>query len=145
MTYTSKDVDPECHENDKHSKIKFIVKCDATKKRKPDFKFPTKSDQCVYTSEIEHEAGCALNLGVILGLKKFIGIISIVVGLALRFAGSKFIPIALGVLLVSNVFFFCFLIGAVVIKGTGAMIGLTVVCLILGGAAGYFGYKVLVK
>ena len=80
---------------------------------------------------------------MILGLKKFIGIISIVVGLALAFAGSKFIPLVLGVLLGSGVFFFCFLIGAVVINGTGAMIGLTVVGLILGGAAGYFGYKVL--
>jgi hypothetical protein len=102
-------------------------------------------NKCIYTYETEHEAGCALNFGVILGLKKFIGIISIVVGLALAFAGSKFIPIVLGVLLGSGVFFFCFLIGAVVINGTGAMIGLTVVGLILGGAAGYFGYKILVK
>ena len=80
-----------------------------------------------------------------MGLKKFIGIISIVVGLALAFAGSKFIPLVLGVLLGSGVFFFCFLIGAVVIKGTGAMIGLTVVGLVLGGAAGYFGFKYIEK
>ena len=82
---------------------------------------------------------------MILGLKKFIGIIAIVVGLALTFAGSKFIPLVLGVLLGSGVFFFCFLIGAVVIKGTGAMIGLTVVGLVLGGAAGYFGFKSIEK
>ena len=76
-----------------------------------------------------------------MGLQKFIGIIAIICGLALAFAGSKFIPIVIGFLLGTGVFFVSFIIGAVVIKGTGAMIGFTVVGLILGGVAGYFSGK----
>ena len=44
MTYESKVEDPECGEKDKQSKIKFIVKCDATKKGKPEYKFTPRSD-----------------------------------------------------------------------------------------------------
>ncbi len=78
---------------------------------------------------------------VLLGLQKFIGIIALVVGLALTLAGSKFIPIVIGFLVGSGVFLTCFIIGAVVITGTGPAIGLSVVGLILGGAAGYFSGK----
>lgn len=72
---------------------------------------------------------------------KFIGIIAIVSGLALAFAGSKFIPIAFGFLIAFGIFVAFSILGAVVIKGVGASIGLAIVGLILGGAAGYFAGK----
>jgi len=86
-------------------------------------------------------AGCGLDISVILGLMKFIGIIAIVCGLALTFAGSKFIPMVIGFLIGTGIFLTCFVIGAIVITGTGAAIGLSVVGLILGGVAGYFSGK----
>ena len=64
-----------------------------------------------------------------------------VVGLALVFAGSKFIPIVIGFLIGSGVFLACFVIGAIIIKGTGAAIGLSIVGLILGGVAGYYSHR----
>lgn len=64
-----------------------------------------------------------------------------VVGLALVFAGSKFIPIVIGFLFGSGVFLACFVVGAIIIKGTGAAIGLSIVGLILGGVAGYYSHR----
>lgn len=64
-----------------------------------------------------------------------------VVGLALAFAGSKFIPISIGFLVGSGVFLTCFVIGAIVIKGAGAAIGLSVVGLVLGAFAGYYSHR----
>jgi hypothetical protein len=69
------------------------------------------------------------------------GLISIVVGLALAFAGSFFVKVVIGFLIGSGVFLTCFIIGAVVITGVGATIGCSVVGLVLGGVAGYFSGK----
>jgi hypothetical protein len=69
------------------------------------------------------------------------GIISLVVGIILTFAGSKAISIVMGFLVGTAVFLISFVIGAVVITGTGAAIGFAVVGLILGGLAGYYSAK----
>jgi hypothetical protein len=140
MTYTSKEVDTNCAEADKKSQIKFMVKCKQENDKEPKFVFK-QNDKCIYQAEIEHQAGCALDLSVLLGVQKFIGIIAIVTGLALTFAGSKFVAIVIGFLTGTVVFFLCFLVGAVVIKGTPALIGFAVVGLILGGLAGYYSGK----
>ena len=141
MTYTSKEVDTNCGEAGKKSQIKFMVKCKQENDKKPIFKISNLNDKCIYQVETEHQAGCALDLSVLLGVQKFIGIIAIVTGLALTFAGSKFVAIVIGFLTGTVVFFLCFLVGAVVIKGTPALIGFAVVGLILGGLAGYYSGK----
>ena len=142
MTYTSKENDKACVGEEKKSKVIFHVNCKPENTGEPKFDFKkADSVSCQYEYTTEHLAGCGIDASVILGLMKFIGIIAIVCGLALTFAGSKFIPIVIGFLVGTGIFLTCFVIGAIVITGTGAAIGLSVVGLILGGVAGYFSGK----
>ena len=74
---------------------------------------------------------------------KFIGIIAIVCGLTLTFAGSKFIPMVIGFLVGAAIFLTCFVIRAIVITRAEAAISLSLAGIILGGVAGYYSSKFL--
>jgi hypothetical protein len=146
-----------CKEGDsapqKPYEVKFDVKCkaDDTKKDGPINWTPTESeDKCTLTFKTESIHGCeTLNLGFLEVVRKFMGVVEILFGIFLCFAGARFYELV--VQLLSGVAGFVFILGLgntfFVLGGASKvpLIATIVVGIIAGAAAGYFSKQLMVK
>jgi len=140
---------PCIYNNGRNFTVKFNMMCDANLKEST-FEKKTEYDSCSAEFEYKGKDACALDFTALQGLKKFMGFFEIPVGLAMIFAGAKFLLITLTFLsffgFATVSFALAYNVGMIDIAGkpsTGILVGVFLFSVIGGAIFAYGSYKFL--